>query len=114
MAITQAEVEAWEAEQARVELLTTTANQAASDARNALDMLKEMGVNVGPRSASIYASKTEVADLRREVEQLSSLYRDVFALAIKAVADIADAADKEDAETMGEKMLAMIRKDGAE
>ncbi|PIB91007.1 hypothetical protein CSW62_05125 [Caulobacter sp. FWC2] len=48
--------------------------------------------------ASIYASKTEVEDLRQEVAHLKSLYQEVFLMAARAVSDIADAADTDGAE----------------
>lgn len=46
-------------------------------------------------SANAHLAISQIADLRAEVAELKSLYQDVFNMAARAVADIADAADKE-------------------
>lgn len=94
---------------------------------------QEMMDAADPKPASIYAAKSElealrddangrfalltyVADLERQIAELKSLYQDTFNMAARAVADIADAADRggdEQQPTMGEKMLSMIRGEGA-
>ncbi len=69
------------------------------------------------KPASVYASKAELEALRQEVAHLKRVQQDNFNMAVRAVAEVLVAADKagaeQDAETMGEKMLAMIRKGGA-
>lgn len=72
---------------------------------------QEMMDAADSKPASIYAAKSElealrdeansrfalltyVAELERQIAELRSLYQNVFNMAARAVADIADAADK--------------------
>lgn len=56
-------------------------------------------------------TEARLEQIESQIAELRSLYQEVFNMAARAVADIADAADKGEP-TMGEKMLSMIRGDG--